>query len=187
MERGGSKTLSALCRMRPKKKLSDNEARYVFKQVVLGVKHIHDNDFCHRDLKMTNILINSNGLVKIIDFGFACKSKNHHSMYCGTPSYMAPEMVMKRQYLGQPLDVWALGVVLYKLLTGEYAFGGECFILLCCPWRILQFQAPILIILKSFLAPFTNVELFFSFQPFLTNFKLNLHFLTWSFPLLDFA
>jgi MAP/microtubule affinity-regulating kinase len=125
MERCGSKTLSKFCRTRPNKRLSDNEARYVFKQVALGVKHIHDNEFCHRDLKMTNILINREGLVKIIDFGFACPSQDKLRMYCGTPSYMAPEMVLKKSYYGQPMDVWALAVVLYKLLTGEYAFGGK--------------------------------------------------------------
>lgn len=46
-------------------------------------------------------------------------------MYCGTPSYMAPEMVLKQSYNGKCVDIWALAVVLYKLLTGEYAFGGN--------------------------------------------------------------
>lgn len=75
---------------------------------------------------MTNILINREGFVKIIDFGFACPSLDKLRMYCGTPSYMAPEMVLKKPYYGQPMDIWALAVVLYKLLTGEYAFGGKC-------------------------------------------------------------
>lgn len=92
---------------------------------MLGVQHIHNNGFCHRDIKMTNILINRDGLVKIIDFGFSCPAKEKLRMYCGTPSYMAPEMVMKRSYYGMPMDIWALAVVLFKLLTGEYAFGGN--------------------------------------------------------------
>jgi serine/threonine protein kinase len=74
---------------------------------------------------MTNILINRDGLVKIIDFGFSCPAFEKLRMYCGTPSYMAPEMVMKRSYRGMPMDIWALAVVLFKLLTGEYAFGGK--------------------------------------------------------------
>ena len=86
---------------------------------------MHDRGMCHRDLKMTNILINNKGIVKIIDFGFATESQNKLRMYCGTPSYMPPEMVNKITYYGMPLDVWSLGVVLYKLLTGEYPFGAE--------------------------------------------------------------
>ena len=125
MERCGSKTLSKFCRSRPNKRLTNDEAKYIFRQVVLGVKHMHNLGFCHRDLKMTNILINRDGLVKIIDFGFACPADQKLRMYCGTPSYMAPEMVMKRSYMGMPMDIWALAVVLYKLLTGEYAFGRK--------------------------------------------------------------
>lgn len=125
MERCGSKTISGFCRTRPSKKLSENEAKFVFKQIALGVKHIHEFNYCHRDLKMTNILIDSSGLVKIIDFGFACPSKEKLKMYCGTPSYMAPEMVMKKSYYGQAMDIWALGVVLFKMLTGEYTFGSK--------------------------------------------------------------
>lgn len=74
---------------------------------------------------MTNILINSKGEVKIIDFGFAIEADQKLRMYCGTPSYMPPEMVNKRAYYGMPLDVWSLAVVLYKLLTGSYPFGRK--------------------------------------------------------------
>lgn len=127
MERCGSKTLSKLCRMRANKRLSEKESRTVFRQVAEGVKWIHNHGYCHRDLKMTNILINSQNLVKIIDFGFSspCSDNEAQKMYCGTPSYMAPEMVLKQSYNGKSVDIWALAVVLYKLLTGEYAFGGK--------------------------------------------------------------
>jgi MAP/microtubule affinity-regulating kinase len=101
------------------------EAQYVFKQILDGVKYMHDKGLCHRDLKMTNILINSRGEVKIIDFGFSVEAYHKLRMYCGTPSYMPPEMVNKKSYYGKPLDIWSLGVVLYKLLTGEYPFGGK--------------------------------------------------------------
>ena len=47
------------------------------------------------------------------------------NLHCGTPSYMAPELVAKKDYYGQPVDVWALGVLLYKMLTGYYPFNGE--------------------------------------------------------------
>jgi len=47
------------------------------------------------------------------------------NLHCGTPSYMAPELVAKKDYYGQPVDVWALGVLLYKMLTGYYPFNGK--------------------------------------------------------------
>lgn len=125
MELCGSKTLSQFCRTRSGKKLAPDEARIVFKQIVKGVAYMHAKEYCHRDLKLTNILIDHNGLVKIIDFGFASSAIDLLSMYCGTPSYMPPEIVERKTYEGKPVDIWSIGVVLYKLLTGIYAFGGK--------------------------------------------------------------
>ena len=98
---------------------------FFFKQIVQAVKYIHSKDICHRDLKISNILINHNNKIKIIDFGFAAYNRSDFKTYCGTPSYMAPEMVKKVQYDGIKTDNWSLGVVLYKMVTGEYPFGGE--------------------------------------------------------------
>ena len=66
--------------------------------------------------------------IRIIDFGFAANNKVTHSLYCGTPSYMAPEVLREKGYEGEGVDVWALGVLLFKLLTGFYPFGGSSFI-----------------------------------------------------------
>ena len=76
---------------------------------------------------MENILINKNSMVKLIDFGFSivCGPDEKLNMFCGTPSYMAPEIVSKKPHLGKPADVWALGVLLYKLLTGQFPFKGK--------------------------------------------------------------
>lgn len=95
-------------------------------QVLSGVKYLHSKGVSHRDLKLTNILINSQGKVKIIDFGFASNRSEKLSSYCGTPSYMAPEIVERRSYWGKQVDMWALGVILYKLVTALYAFGSTC-------------------------------------------------------------
>lgn len=107
------------------KKLSETISRGIFKQIVHAVKYFHDKDICHRDLKISNILINHNNKVKIIDFGFAAHNQSDFKTYCGTPSYMPPEMVKKINYDGIKTDIWTLGVVLYKMVTGEYPFGGE--------------------------------------------------------------
>lgn len=123
MEMAGENTLSRFTRKKTLKRLSNNEAGFVFNQVCRGIEYLHNNNICHRDLKMTNILIDFKHRVKIVDFGFATSANNYHKMYCGTPSYMAPEIILKRSYLGSAVDIWSLGVVLFKLLTGEYPFG----------------------------------------------------------------
>jgi serine/threonine protein kinase len=72
---------------------------------------------------MDNILLDPESLsIKVIDFGFAIVSRDKLSVHCGTPSYMAPEVAAKRGYLGQPADVWALGVILYCMVNGGFPF-----------------------------------------------------------------
>ena len=65
--------------------------------------------------------------IKIIDFGFACMSKEKLRVFCGTPSYMSPEIVAKKEYYGSASDVWACGVMLFEMLTGKLPFksGNE--------------------------------------------------------------
>lgn len=125
MQLCGSLTLNVFCRQFPEKRLNEEQAYALFSQIAKGVKYMHDHNVAHRDLKLTNILIDNEYTVKIIDFGFACEANERHRMYCGTPSYMAPEIVEKKLYQPKPTDIWSLGVVLFKLLSGEYAFGGS--------------------------------------------------------------
>ena len=79
---------------------------------------------------MTNILIDTKGLIKIVDFGFASETLTLQKMYCGTPSYISPEILQKKLYDGKAADIWSLGVVLFKMLTGLYAFGCKLIFLL---------------------------------------------------------
>jgi serine/threonine protein kinase len=126
MELCGHNTLSTFAREQGGTgRLPEDICYKIFAQIVAGVDFMHQLNFAHRDLKMTNILIDNNLVVKIIDFGFACNSGKIQNMYCGTPSYMPPEIVQRSSYLSKPVDVWTLGCVLYKLVTGEYPFGGR--------------------------------------------------------------
>ncbi len=82
----------------------------------------------HRDIKLDNILIEEGTrMVKLIDFGFSVLTTTPNQrlkVFCGTPSYMAPEITRKMDYEGKPVDIWALGVLLYVMLTGTFPFRG---------------------------------------------------------------
>lgn len=125
MELCSQGTLSTFARDSGYNRIPEPICFQIFLQIVNGVEYMHEKDFAHRDLKMTNILIDSSLTVKIIDFGFACKASRLHNMYCGTPSYMPPEIVQRGTYYPKPVDIWTLGCVLYKLATNEYPFGGS--------------------------------------------------------------
>lgn len=90
------------------------------------MKYLHGLNICHRDLKLENILIDERNNVKLIDFGFSvCSSPDQKlKIFCGTPSYMAPEIVQKKDYSGFATDIWSLGILLYVMLTGNYPFKG---------------------------------------------------------------
>ena len=99
----------------------------MFKQIAEGIEYLHSQNIAHRDIKLDNILIeDKTNMVKIIDFGFSvmCSSMQKLKIFCGTPSYMAPEITMKKEYDGKTVDMWALGVLLYVMLTGTFPFKG---------------------------------------------------------------
>ena len=106
--------------------LTEREACIVMKNICLGMYHLHGQGICHRDIKLGNILIANDLTVKIIDFGFGALSGNTElNNYCGTPSYMCPELLKRENYIGWQVDVWALGVVLYRLTCGGRPFKGN--------------------------------------------------------------
>jgi serine/threonine-protein kinase len=99
----------------------------IFDQVCGALDHAHRNKIVHRDIKPANIMILQNGLVKVTDFGIAKMmglGMTQAGQILGTPNYMSPEQVKGRQIDGRS-DIFALGVILYELVTGEKPFGGQ--------------------------------------------------------------
>ena len=86
--------------------------------VVLAMEALHAKNNIYRDLKPENILLDAEGYVKICDFGFAkhCADRRLRTV-CGSPQYMAPEVNGRESYAGFPVDMWALGALLYEVRT----------------------------------------------------------------------
>jgi len=126
MEYVGGLSLHGYIKKHPQRKLPEQEAKRLFKQVLSAVEYCHSKNVAHRDIKLENILLDSNNDVKLIDFGFSTimPSDKKVKLFCGTPSYMAPEIVSRQEYSGQPADIWALGVLLFVLLCGTFPFKG---------------------------------------------------------------
>ncbi|EPQ17009.1 Serine/threonine-protein kinase MARK2 [Myotis brandtii] len=106
--------------------MNEGEARAVFRQVVSAVQYCHQRGIVHRDLKPGNILVDSDMTIKLADFGFSRQvSDDKQSTFCGTVCYSAPEILQRHTYDGRKTDVWSLGVVLYRMLTGVAPFEGD--------------------------------------------------------------
>jgi serine/threonine protein kinase len=107
--------------------LPEEEAKRVFKQCVEGIRYCHTRAITHRDIKLENLLLDDEKNVKVIDFGFSTCIPNDKKVkiFCGTPSYMAPEIVNKTEYCGPPADIWALGVLLFTILCGQFPYRGQ--------------------------------------------------------------
>lgn len=118
------KSLKTLLEEKENRCLSENEATPLFRQICSAMAYCHSKGISHRDLKLENVLVTPQNYIKIIDFGFSVKLKPEQmcQAFCGTPSYMAPEIITKSEYYPPPTDVWAIGVMLYVALCGIFPF-----------------------------------------------------------------
>ena len=113
--------------IKKRSKLTEPVAKFIFKQIILGIKHIHDNGIIHRDIKLDNILLDLDNNIKICDFGVSRKINLGEILFeqCGTPAYIAPEILINKGYEGFGVDIWSAGVVLYAMLSGTVPFKGN--------------------------------------------------------------
>ncbi|KAF9117154.1 hypothetical protein BGX27_000003 [Mortierella sp. AM989] len=102
-------------------------AKRWFRQICLAVQYCHLRKIVHRDLKLENILLDSQNNIKLIDFGFTreCESKKLLESYCGSAAYTSPEIIVGKKYSGPEADIWSLGVILYTLLAGYLPFDDD--------------------------------------------------------------
>lgn len=108
-------------------KLQEDAARRYFHQLINAVDYCHSRGVYHRDLKPENLLLDSYGSLKVSDFGLSAFSKQIRDdgllhTACGTPNYVAPEVLMDKGYDGTAADVWSCGVILFVLMAGFLPF-----------------------------------------------------------------
>lgn len=102
-------------------KFNDNLAKFYASQVILALEYLHFCNLVYRDLKPENILVNKNGYLKITDFGFCKVLEGRTWTLCGTPEYLAPELILNKGY-GFSVDWWSFGVLLFEMNAGYPPF-----------------------------------------------------------------
>ena len=104
--------------------LSLEKAQFYAGQIVFVLDYLHSKNIVHRNLKPENILINKNGYIKVADFQLAKEIGDRTYTMCGTPGYMAPEMILCKGH-GLSVDWWAFGVLLYEMISGIDPFSDD--------------------------------------------------------------
>ncbi|XP_020227350.1 CBL-interacting serine/threonine-protein kinase 21 isoform X3 [Cajanus cajan] len=108
-------------------KLNECEARKLFQQLIDALDYCHNKGVYHRDLKPENLLLDNRGNLKVSDFGLSALQKRNEVLTtrCGSPCYVAPELLLSKAYDGASADVWSCGVILFELLAGYLPFNDQ--------------------------------------------------------------
>mmetsp|Transcript_33887 Transcript_33887/g.91727 ORF Transcript_33887/g.91727 Transcript_33887/m.91727 type:complete len:365 (-) Transcript_33887:131-1225(-) len=110
--------------LRKEGRLPNDSARFYAGEIILAFSYLHSLNIVYRDLKPENLLIDSEGHMKITDFGFAKVVEDRTWTLCGTPEYLAPEIVQSKGH-GKPVDWWAVGILIFEMLAGYPPFYDE--------------------------------------------------------------
>ncbi|KAJ1536816.1 Serine/threonine kinase [Nowakowskiella sp. JEL0078] len=116
-----------MCHLQVRKRFTMAAAKFYACEVLLALQFFHSNNIIYRDLKLDNILMGPDGHIKVADYGI-CKDNmgpgSTTRTFCGTPDYMAPEILMNYRY-SKVVDWWSFGVLIFVMLIGKYPFPGE--------------------------------------------------------------
>lgn len=110
--------------LRTEGKLAHEHAMFYSGQVCLMFEYMHSLNIIYRDLKPENILIDGEGYLKLTDFGFAKYCETRTYTLCGTPEYLAPEVLLNKGH-GKPVDWWTLGILTYEMIAGIDPFNDD--------------------------------------------------------------
>ncbi|KAJ3378379.1 Serine/threonine kinase [Entophlyctis sp. JEL0112] len=117
-----------MCHIQEKKRFSQVRTKFYASEVLLALEFFHKNNIIYRDLKLDNILMCPDGHIKVADYGI-CKENMPYGFvtttYCGTPDYMAPEILNQKDRYGRAVDWWSFGILIYVMLVGKYPFRGD--------------------------------------------------------------
>jgi serine/threonine protein kinase len=105
-------------------RFDSHASRFYGAQILLVFQYMHESDFIYRDLKPENLLLDKLGYIKITDFGFAKKVAFKTYTLCGTPEYIAPEVLLNKGH-GKGVDWWTLGILLYEMMAGQPPFVDD--------------------------------------------------------------